>query len=314
MKNSSLLARIARMTLVTGLSLTALILLATYASIMGSRKNINSAATAPDTYRGNEMSTGSAGIMAYSPGIDQSDADTTTVSATASLEQKVIKTAALDIEAASATTATSAIDSIAVAHQGFVQYSSVNEDLDGRHTADITIRVPSSEFGAVMTEIKALATRINVESISGQDVTEQYTDIAARLTAAKAQEEQYLLILAQAKTVGEVLAVQEHLADVRAQIESLQGQVNYLENRTSLATITIAIHEEPHANVPTNDKFDLGRDANAALAFVIALGQKVLSILVWILIVGLAVGIPIGLIALAARAIMHRGAPDKRRR
>ena len=313
MKSSSFLARVAKMTLVTGLTLVALILLATYASVLGTRSK-SSGIPSPDLYRAYNEESASIGSVASYSIADTDGIDVAVTPPATSIEQKVIKTASLDIEAKSATDTTTSIEEIAAARQGFVQNSSVSEGVDGRHYANITVRVPSSEFGAAMTAIKALATRINIESVTGQDVTEQYTDIAARLTAAKAQEEQYLLILTQAETVGEVLAVQEHLASVRADIESFQGQINYLENRTSLATISVAISEEPSASIPANDKFDLGRDANAALAFVIALGQQALTVLIWVLIVGVAIGIPLGIIFFFVRAFANHGKNDKRRR
>ena len=111
-----------------------------------------------------------------------------------------------------------------------------------------------------------------------------------------------------------MLAVQEHLASVRSEIESLQGQVNYLTNRTDLATISITISEEPTAETASDSKFDPARDANSAIALVITLGQRALSVLIWAAIIGVAVGIPAGLVAFIYWLVTRRRTPAKSRR
>ena len=92
---------------------------------------------------------------------------------------------------------------------------------------------------------------------TGQDVTEQYTDLEAQLRNAKAQEEVYLEILKQAKTVEDILLVQDRLGNIRAVIEGLEGRIKYLENATSYSTITVSLQEEPVVRAPTKE-FRLG--------------------------------------------------------
>lgn len=319
MKNHSLLAHIARIAIVTAIAVVALILLATYASVMNTQRGAGMMASVTSSAPAPMFPSSTDGYAARDMMLEADSSTTTGVAisdenAAAPIDQKVIKTASLDIEARSAADTAERIATIAVTAEGFVQSSMVREDEDGKHYADVVIRVPAERFDAAIAEIEDLADRVNIKSVDGQDVTEQFTDVAARLTAAEAQETQYLAILAQAETVGEVLAVQEHLASVRAEIESLQGQINFLENRASLSTIIVAVAESPSTTLPNNDKFDLGRDARGALALVIALGQQLLSFLVWVLIIGAAIGIPVGIAAVIVRAITHRNTAPKRRK
>lgn len=325
-RTPSLIARIARLTLITGLVLVALILLATYASVprtpsmmswwdADDRDSVTSSGgsgIAIDGYSGG-------GMMGYAVAPESAPAPSATstadVSTTVDADQRVIKTGSIDMTSNDVVSTVSAISTLAVTRSGFVQTSSTSDDEEGKASAYVIIRVPSNVFEATMTDIKALGVHINNESVSGEDITEQFTDVSARLSAARAQEEQYLIILKSAETVGEVLAVQEHLAIVRANIESLQGQINYLTNRTDLATISIVISEEPTAETASESKFDPARDADSAVAFVINLGQRALSVLIWVAIVGAAVGVPVGIIALIAWLIARRrNAPAKRRR
>jgi hypothetical protein len=242
---------------------------------------------------------------------------TSATSATAPVSpsnDKIIKTGSIDMTADDVSKTTDAITSAATGLGGFVQNASRSEDENGTASAYMTIRVPNDQFDAARVAIEALAKHVNSESVQGDDVTEQYTDLSARLTAAKAQETQYLTILASAKTVGDVLAVQEHLASVRADIESLQGQITYLDNRTSLSTISVSISEEPSGAVPTSDKFDLGRDAALAWAFLIASTEKFLSAAVWVLIVGAPIAVLALIAALIAYALRNRSHRSAARR
>ena len=78
------------------------------------------------------------------------------------------------------------------------------------------------------------------------DVTGQYVDLQARITALQASRQQYLTILAKATTVGDVLAVQEQLDAIQSQIEQLQGQLQLLTSQTSYSTLTVTV-ERAHA-------------------------------------------------------------------
>ena len=328
MNSPSFLARAARVLLVTGLAVVALILLATYASSSTHRSSMGmwrdneettiTSAVAPST--GGMMGSAASGMMLYDKADDSYDGSvvasaTTATPAVDTSSDKIIKTGSIDMTATDVAKTTDAITSSVEGLGGFVQNASRSEDQNGLSSAYVTVRVPSTQFDAALTAIKALGAHVNNESIQGDDVTEQYTDLSARLTAAKAQEAQYLVILTSAKTVGDVLAVQEHLATVRADIESLQGQITYLENRTSLSTISVTITEEPSGALPSsNDKFDLGRDAALAWAFVISSGEKLLSVLVWVLIVGAPIAVLAGIVALIARAIRNRSQRSGSRR
>ena len=198
-----------------------------------------------------------------------------------------------------------AITKAAINAQGFIQYSSVEEDYVGNRVGNVTVRVPVSAFEATLAAIKALGVRVERESTQGQDVTEQFTDLEARLRSAQAQEAQYLVILTDAVTVGDVLAVQEHLADVRMQIESLEGQIQYLENLTSYSTITVEVTQETRVTLP-EEKFDLGREVRLAGQYVVVLGQRALAALIWLVIVGGAALVPLAALGFLGRALHRR--------
>lgn len=227
----------------------------------------------------------------------------------AEAEQRIIKTADLALSVDGVESKTHEIISLANGRGGFVQSSTIIEDEDGYKNSYVTVRVPSDTFEDTVAAIKELAVRVDRESINGRDVTEQYTDLEARLRSAQAQEEQYLEILDQAQTVQDILAVQSYLQSIRYEIESLQGQLDSLGNQTAYSTISVTLQEEVRVDVPA-EKFDLVRDVKFALKYVVLLAQTLLTYLVWFVIVGGAILIPlslfVGLIVWLVRKIIAR--------
>jgi hypothetical protein len=213
----------------------------------------------------------------------------------AEADQRIIKTADLLIGVDGVEAKTQEIITLASGRGGFVQSSTILEDAEGYKSGYVTVRVLSDTFESTVTAIKDIAVRVDRESITGQDVTEQYTDLDARLRSAQAQEEQYLLILEKAETVQDILAVQSYLQNIRYEVESLQGQLDSLGNQTEYSTISVTLQEEVHVQLPT-EKFDLARDVKLALKYVVVLAQSALTFVIWLVIVGGAVIIPLGLI------------------
>lgn len=223
----------------------------------------------------------------------------------AEVDQKIIKTGYLDLAVDDVGETASKLSALATGKGGFVQESSVSERADGTHYGNVTVRVPSEQFESAMTEIKAYAASVTTESSQGQDVTEQFTDLEAQLRNAEAQEEEYLKILEQAETVEEILMVQSYLSSVRYTIESLEGRIQYLENRTSYSTISVAMSEEPTVRIPTKD-FRFGATVSEAGQALVAILQNLAVAAIWLVVVGGGILLPVALVAWAVRKLMAK--------
>lgn len=213
----------------------------------------------------------------------------------AEVDQKIIKNGYLDLTVDKVSDAADRITAIATARGGFVQSSSVSERGDGTYSGNVEVRVPSEKYEDAMSEIKKLATLVKSETSTGQDVTEQYTDLQAQLRNAQAQEQTYLEILKQAKTVSDTLQVQAQLGSIRGQIESLQGRIQYLTNQTSYSTISVTLEEEPAVRAPTKGFRPLSTIKEATQALIDAF-QNILSGLIWIVIVWGGILLPVALL------------------
>ena len=160
-------------------------------------------------------------------------------------ERKVIKTAYLTLEVGEGKFEKVLFDLTRLAENngGFVSHTQSYSDADGKLTSgSITIRIPHDKYNSALDLIKDMGTVESI-SISGQDVTQEYTDLESRLRNLQAQEEILLDLMAQSKDVSDSIEVQRELSYVMEQIEVIKGRMNYLDNMVSFSTIEVYLHE-----------------------------------------------------------------------
>ena len=153
------------------------------------------------------------------------------------LDRKIIQSTSVDLASDDILRHFQEIIRFAETAGGFVASSSFS-NLDEEQIADVTIRVPANQYQSVLASIRGMGT-VTTESSDANDVTEEYTDLQARLRTLNATEQRYLELLGQADQINEILLVQDRLDAVRGQIEQVLGRINLLEHLTDLATITV---------------------------------------------------------------------------
>ncbi|NTU71125.1 MAG: DUF4349 domain-containing protein [Coriobacteriia bacterium] len=108
--------------------------------------------------------------------------------------------------------------------------------------ASITLRVPSDKLPAAEREIGALG-KVTSQTSSQDDVTQQHVDLKARLKNLEAEETRLRAFFTKATKVSEMLAIEQELARVRGDIESMRAQIDYLERQAALATLTVTLSQ-----------------------------------------------------------------------
>jgi hypothetical protein len=181
-------------------------------------------------------------VTAQPVSLDQADAANTVSQAA---DRKIIRNANLTLEVASPSEVQPKIVSIAEAHQGFVVTSEAtqrnSEDKASLKSQSISSCAYLHRNSTVMEGIRAVGTRRLQEKVTGQDVTEEFMDLEARIKNQKALEQQFIEIMKRAGKVDDALSVQRELAEVRTEIEKLEGRRRFLENQASLSTINITL-------------------------------------------------------------------------
>ena len=112
-----------------------------------------------------------------------------------------------------------------------------------QNRAQATIRVPAQYLNAVLQEIRASAVRIDDESVSGQDVSQEYTDLAAQLVNMERTERELreLLTTVRQRTgrAADILEIYNEITRIRGMIEQTKGRIKYLDAMTTMSTINL---------------------------------------------------------------------------
>lgn len=167
-----------------------------------------------------------------------------TISQAEDVDRKVIYTANLRIEVQNYQQAVNDIQTQVSDLGGYIVDSSMQEGTDEESTnGQITARIPQGQFQAFIQIVEDGSSKVVESSVSGQDVTEEYVDLEARLESKQVVEERLLSFMEEAEATEDLLAISDDLANVQGEIEEITGRMNYLENRTDLATVTINIEE-----------------------------------------------------------------------
>ena len=216
-----------------------------------------------------------------------------TQTAPTTVERKIIRNADLQLEADAPEEAQQKISQVAETKGGFVvetQSSASDVKATKRDTITMTVRVPAAKFDEALNEIRGTASRVIVENVKGEDVTEEFIDIEARLKTQKALEGQFLEIMKQSKTVADALNVQTEIARVRGEIEKIEGRKRFLESQASLSTIKIRLQTPTAFSANSSGFFyqlkeALGDGFDAALSFILVLVKLLIALLPFFLFI-----------------------------
>ncbi|MDQ3766095.1 MAG: DUF4349 domain-containing protein, partial [Actinomycetota bacterium] len=130
---------------------------------------------------------------------------------------------------------------VARRHGGFVLSTSVKDG--NAKSGRLVIRVPAESFERALTDVESLGD-VDREVVSGEDVSQEFIDLQARLRNAEAQEKVLLKLMRRAQSVQDTIDVQRELQTVQLLAEQLNGRLRYLEDQTSFSTITLELDEK----------------------------------------------------------------------
>ena len=142
------------------------------------------------------------------------------------------------------------VDQLVQTYGGWVEQSSVSgsnyyQKSRGNATtrsASYTLRIPSARFRELMGNLSELG-NIPYSHIYTENVTSQYYDAQARLTAYKTQETRLLEMMEIAESVEDIIIIEDRLTELRYQIESIQSRLNNWDRRVSYSTVYLTVQE-----------------------------------------------------------------------
>ncbi len=178
----------------------------------------------------------------------------------------------------------------------------------------ITLRVPAEQFDAARAALRALAVRVDNETLNTNDVTDQYYDLDARLRVLRATEEELVALLRETRARGgkveDIMAIYRELNTLRGEIESLQGQLNRLDKLVALSTITIELRPYELTVPVTTTTWNPLQTARESFGTLVQVLRGLVDLLIRVVIIALPVllilAIPIIVVLLLVRALIRR--------
>lgn len=157
------------------------------------------------------------------------------------LTRDVIQTASVSVRARDVGAALVRVRALVSGVQGVVadEHTTTGRSGDPRRSV-LTLRVPSTAFDAVLRDIDDLG-RVSSQQVSTEDVSTQVVDVEARIVSAERVLRRIRGLLESANSFSDVLSLEAELARREADLASLRAQQAYLEDQTSLSTITLSL-------------------------------------------------------------------------
>jgi hypothetical protein len=157
------------------------------------------------------------------------------------------------------------LEEILKRHNGYMGELKVSAPADAGRTLTATLRIPAQQLEAAMAELKKLG-RVEDESQGGEEVTQQYVDLQARLANGKHTEQRLTEILrTRTGKLQDVLKVELEIDRVRGEIEQMQAEKKELSKRVAFATLNATVKEEYQAKLQATPPSTGSRFRNAAV-------------------------------------------------
>ena len=157
-------------------------------------------------------------------------------------EQKLIRTATIRIEVVDYQKARMQIDSVLKLNKAWVNSENLN-NFDYRISNDMILKVPSGNLDLLVNGLLSIAKKVEYQGVETSDVTEEFIDVKSRLKNQKAVEQKFLGLLRRTDSIDEILKIETKLAEVRGQIESMEGRIKYLNSRVDFSTIYLNVFQ-----------------------------------------------------------------------
>lgn len=158
------------------------------------------------------------------------------------IKSKIIKNGHMNFEVDDLEQAKVAVNELVEKYEGYFENESYHA-YGNRKNYSLSIRIPNAQFESLVNGLEGGIGRLTNKNISARDVTEEYLDLELRLENNLAYLGQYKEILKKAKSIEEILKVQEKIRRIEEEIESKKGRLKYLSSKVSFSTLSVELSE-----------------------------------------------------------------------
>ncbi|MCX7852168.1 MAG: DUF4349 domain-containing protein [Caldilineales bacterium] len=228
--------------------------------------------------------------------------------------RKVIYNASMVLIVRDTEAAARQVSELATSLGGYVADMNGYRGTDNILRYTITLRVPAEQFEATRAALRALAVRVENETMNTNDVTDQYYDLEARLRVLRATENELLALLRETRERGgkveDIMAIYRELNSVQSEIESLQGQLNRLDKLVAFSTITVELRPYELIVPVTTEEWTPLQTARESFGTLVQVLRGLVDLLIRLVIIVVPVllilAVPVVLVLLLLRAVIRR--------
>jgi hypothetical protein len=169
------------------------------------------------------------------------------------IDRLIIRNATIQITVVDPQATSISIQRMTEEYGGYVIQSNINrvsQYIEGYgyyylSQANIDFRVPADRLNDAMDFVRSQVNDPDLdianESISGQDVTKEYTDLGAQLKSLEAAKATMVGFLDSAKKIEDVMAIYKEIQQLDTDIERIKGEMKYYEESSSFSAINVTI-------------------------------------------------------------------------
>jgi hypothetical protein len=185
-------------------------------------------------------------VLNESPELGRFDKESSTEATNLPINQKLIRKVWMDAETEDMTALLSSVEEQIAQLGGYVEgrqikngsaYSGVRY-----RYADLTVRIPAEKLDSFVSGVSK-ASNITSTRETTEDVTLSYVENESKVVALEAEQTRLLELLAQAKTMDDILKIENRLTNIRSQLEQLKSQLRLYDNLVSYSTVYLNITE-----------------------------------------------------------------------
>lgn len=119
-------------------------------------------------------------------------------------------------------------------------------------SASLRLRIRGDDLDKVVDDLRALGT-VDSFTTDSRDVTTEVADLDAKISTLRASTDRIQGLLADAKTIADIITLENELAGRQAELQSLEAQQRGLDDQVSMSTIDLSLTTEPVVIVVEDD-------------------------------------------------------------
>jgi hypothetical protein len=178
---------------------------------------------------------------------------------------KVIKDGQMGIKVTDLEKTKTRIDSLVARNGGYYANESLS-NYDSESSYNLKIRIPSKNLDKFILGIESGKSQILYKNIEVRDVTEEFIDLETRLENKRNYLIRYNELLKQAKTVKDILEIEEKTRAIEEEIESTEGRLKYLGDQVDFSTLELRISKEKDFKFIPSNKTHFGERLKQSLS------------------------------------------------